>query len=173
MWQRRAGCCGAESACPSWCPQLPFRPPGCVCGCCISKVLRTPTLFWIPLPFEMASLGSVPLLCHLWLSPHTLCSAVMICSRVCLQAALQLLSSSSKSFLTPPAHGAIHLLCAQHLSESPGRTISACQCRRHRFNPWSGKIPHALEQLSLCTITTKPVLQSPGAMRTDPTCCNY
>ena len=25
---------------------------------------------------------------------------------------------------------------------------SACQCRRHRFNPWSGKIPHATEQLS-------------------------
>ena len=23
----------------------------------------------------------------------------------------------------------------------------ACQCRRHLFNPWSGKIPHATEQL--------------------------
>ena len=22
---------------------------------------------------------------------------------------------------------------------------SPCQCRRHRFNPWSVKIPHALE----------------------------
>ena len=27
----------------------------------------------------------------------------------------------------------------------------ACQCRRHRFNPWSEKIPHAVEQLSPCT----------------------
>ena len=26
---------------------------------------------------------------------------------------------------------------------------SACQCRRRRFNPRSGKIPRALEQLSL------------------------
>lgn len=27
----RAGCCrGTESACPSWCPWLPCRPPGCV-----------------------------------------------------------------------------------------------------------------------------------------------
>ena len=26
---------------------------------------------------------------------------------------------------------------------------SACQCRRHRFNRWSGKIPHSTEQLSL------------------------
>ena len=26
---------------------------------------------------------------------------------------------------------------------------SACQCRRHGFNPWSGKIPHAAERLSL------------------------
>ena len=24
----------------------------------------------------------------------------------------------------------------------------------HRFNPWSGKIPHAAEQLSPCTTTT-------------------
>ena len=28
---------------------------------------------------------------------------------------------------------------------------SACQCRRHRFDPWSGKIPRASEQLSPCT----------------------
>ena len=27
---------------------------------------------------------------------------------------------------------------------------SACQCRRHGFDPWSGKVPHALEQLSPC-----------------------
>ena len=27
---------------------------------------------------------------------------------------------------------------------------SACQCRRHGFDPQSGKIPHAKEQLSLC-----------------------
>ena len=26
----------------------------------------------------------------------------------------------------------------------------------HRFDPWSGKIPHAAEQLSWCTTTTKP-----------------
>ena len=26
---------------------------------------------------------------------------------------------------------------------------STCQCRRHRFNPWSGKIPHAVGQLYL------------------------
>ena len=25
--------------------------------------------------------------------------------------------------------------------------VSACQCRRYRFNPWPGKIPHAEEQL--------------------------
>ena len=31
------------------------------------------------------------------------------------------------------------------------------QCREHRFNPWSGKIPHALEQLSPCATTTEPL----------------
>ena len=25
---------------------------------------------------------------------------------------------------------------------------SACQCRGHGFEPWSGKVPHAVEQLS-------------------------
>ena len=29
---------------------------------------------------------------------------------------------------------------------------STCQCRRHRFDPWSGKIPRATEQLSLCRL---------------------
>ena len=26
----------------------------------------------------------------------------------------------------------------------------------HRFDPWSGKMPHAMEQLSLCTTATEP-----------------
>ena len=32
----------------------------------------------------------------------------------------------------------------------------ACQCRGYGFNPWSGKIPHAMEQLSPCATTTEP-----------------
>ena len=40
--------------------------------------------------------------------------------------------------------------------------VSACQCRKHGFNPWPGKIPHALGQLSPCTTTTEPVLWSPA-----------
>ena len=28
----------------------------------------------------------------------------------------------------------------------------------HRFDPWSGKIPHGTEHLSLCVSTTEPVL---------------
>uniref|UniRef100_A0AAA9TAY3 Solute carrier family 48 member 1 n=1 Tax=Bos taurus TaxID=9913 RepID=A0AAA9TAY3_BOVIN len=37
---------------------------------------------------------------------------------------------------------------------------SACQCRRHGFGPWSGKIPHAKEQLSPCARTTEPALHN-------------
>ena len=33
---------------------------------------------------------------------------------------------------------------------------SACQCRGHVFDPWSGKIPHAAEQLNPCATTTEP-----------------
>ena len=34
---------------------------------------------------------------------------------------------------------------------------STCQCRRQGFDPRSGKIPHAAEQLSLCATTNEPV----------------
>ena len=43
---------------------------------------------------------------------------------------------------------------------------STCQRRRHQFDPYSGKTPHAAEQLSLCT-TIDPVLQSWGATTTE------
>ena len=39
---------------------------------------------------------------------------------------------------------------------------STCQCRRHRLDPRSRKIPHASEQLSPCT-TIEPVLWCLGA----------
>ena len=38
---------------------------------------------------------------------------------------------------------------------------SACQCRGHGFEPWSGKIPHAVEQLGPCTTTTEPARLQP------------
>ena len=44
---------------------------------------------------------------------------------------------------------------------------SSCQCRRHRFDPWSRKIPHATEQLNPCATTTEPVLWSLGAANTE------
>ena len=49
---------------------------------------------------------------------------------------------------------------------------SACQCRRHRFNPWSRKIPHAPGQLAPCPVTMEPTLQSPGPGTTEPECSN-
>ena len=45
---------------------------------------------------------------------------------------------------------------------------SACQCGRHGFNPWSGKIPHASKQLSPCTTTIEPVLLNLRATTTEP-----
>ena len=38
---------------------------------------------------------------------------------------------------------------------------SACQCRGHGFEPWSGKISHAAEQLSPCAATTEPARLEP------------
>ena len=45
---------------------------------------------------------------------------------------------------------------------------SSCQGRRHGFDPWSGEIPHALEQLSQRTTAIEPVLQRQGATTTEP-----
>ena len=44
---------------------------------------------------------------------------------------------------------------------------STCQCRRHRLNPWSSKVPCAVEQPSPCATTTKTVLWSRAATTTD------
>ena len=38
---------------------------------------------------------------------------------------------------------------------------SAYQCRGHGVKPWSGKIPHAAEQLSPCATTTEPARLEP------------
>ena len=35
---------------------------------------------------------------------------------------------------------------------------STCQCRGQGFNPWSGKIPHATEQLSPCSTAAESTL---------------
>jgi len=34
---------------------------------------------------------------------------------------------------------------------------SACQCRRHGSDPWSGNISHAMGQLNPCAPTAEPV----------------
>ena len=38
---------------------------------------------------------------------------------------------------------------------------SACQCRRHGFEPWSGKIPHATEQMGPWATITEPAHLEP------------
>ena len=45
---------------------------------------------------------------------------------------------------------------------------SACGGRRHSFNPWSRKTPHAMEQLSLSATAIGPVPQSPGPQLLSP-----
>ena len=47
---------------------------------------------------------------------------------------------------------------------------STYQWRRRGFDPWSGKIPYAVEQLSPFAATSKLVLQSLGARAPRPSC---
>ena len=54
-------------------------------------------------------------------------------------------------------------VCIHDRSEIPwwlSDKESACQCRRHGFNPWPGKIPDATEQLSpMCLNTESDILE--------------
>ena len=43
-----------------------------------------------------------------------------------------------------------------------------CHCKRHKFDPWSRKIPHVQKQLSPNTTTIEPVLQSPEPQLLSP-----
>ena len=45
------------------------------------------------------------------------------------------------------------------------RWESTCQCRGHGFKPWSGRIPHATEWLSLCVTTTEPMCHNYWSLR--------
>ena len=49
---------------------------------------------------------------------------------------------------------------------------SACQCRRHGFDPWSEKIPYAAEQPSPSATTTELVLEPMCLNKEKPVHCN-
>ena len=62
------------------------------------------------------------------------------------------------------------------MQHSPGGAVdeSTCQCRGHGFDPWSGRISHAVEQLSPRATTAKAhVLWGLRAPANEPLCCNY
>ena len=50
---------------------------------------------------------------------------------------------------------------------------STCQRRRHGFDSWSRKMPHASRQRSLCATTTGPVLWSPLQLESGSPDCNW
>ena len=74
------------------------------------------------------------------------------------------ISLNSRTFLSPQKDKNLSLGFPWWL----GGEESACQCRRHRFDPWSEKIPYAPEQLSPCTTTIEPVLWSSGDATAEP-----
>ena len=53
------------------------------------------------------------------------------------------------------------------------RKESACQCRRHGFRSWSGKIPHTAGELSHAPQLLRLVLWSLGSATMEPMCRNY
>ena len=65
--------------------------------------------------------------------------------------------------IVPTLSRYLTFMCQIPTQSFPGGSVvkkkkSVCQCRRHGFELWSGKIPHAAEQLSLSAISIEPVL---------------
>ena len=85
-------------------------------------------------------------------------------------------SSISLPLLRPPCslwHNNTEIKSINNTTVFPwrlGGEESACQCRRHALDPWSRKIPHAPEQLSLCTTAIEPVPWSWRATLLKPEC---
>ena len=56
----------------------------------------------------------------------------------------------------------IHFMCQPDWLKDaqgfPGGAVVENPPANAGFEPWSGKIPHATEQLSLCATTTEPTL---------------
>ena len=51
--------------------------------------------------------------------------------------------------------GGFRLGVRSRLPEAEAEFVTG-QCRGYGFDPWFGKIPHAMGQLSLCTMTAEP-----------------
>ena len=66
-----------------------------------------------------------------------------------------------------------HLFIFNGIVKGRASLVAQCQCGRHGWDPWSWRIPHAVEQLNQCTTTTERVLQSSGVPTTEPTCYSY
>ena len=90
---------------------------------------------------------------------------------------IKLISISAQSVLTPEwiflSFSWIHAFWPTYaLKGAPwwlrGKEL-VCQCRRRGLDPWSGTIPHAVEQPSRCTPTTEPELQGLGAAASEST----
>ena len=66
------------------------------------------------------------------------------------------------SFHTPPgtqpSQHIVMFIRASLVDQWVSGKESTCHCRKHEFNPCSRKIPHAEEQLSLCSTIVAPVL---------------
>ena len=72
-----------------------------------------------------------------------------------------------KSFVLLNKFGEEKVKCQKYKNKSSGLPWwrsgweSACRCRGHGFEPWSGKIPHAAEQLGPWATITEPARLEP------------
>ena len=88
--------------------------------------------------------------------------------RLLLNVSLRTVSSIEKCWLAEKCHLNLATFCRMWLKLSTTGLSwwcsgwgSACRCRGHGFEPWSGSIPYAAEQLSAWATTTEPACLEP------------
>ena len=107
-----------------------------ICCCCLLRVF-------------LNYFHKVCILCYLW--PWSLCSVSLVVSWCSDRVTLNAYSQQK--------------IKGRGLLWWRSGWESTCQCRGHGFEPWSGKIPHATEQLGPWATATEPV-------RLEPVLCN-
>ena len=76
----------------------------------------------------------------------------------CTKMFIAALFTIASTWMQPKCPSTYEWIKMWHRASLVAQWLRACQCRRHRPEPWAGKIPHASEQPSPSATTTEPVL---------------
>jgi len=124
---------------------------------------------FLPIYFAVKNIDALNILTHIswWIFPRILrlnLGVLIVCYSVCECLVFRMVPNHFPQYL-------YQFTSMKETKEIPFNRLpwwlsgeSACQCRRHGFNPWSGKIPRGEEQLSPCAAVEPVCALEPGSI---------